>query len=157
MTISEEKKEHKHKLLEEKEKLCIEKKHHEVKLAKIKNLIRTSKNMSGGTYSQCCQSQDRHKFAIGAIQEKLLKIKTQLRIIYDEENDKYERIIVQQGGGTSVKHALINRDVIIKLSEIRQQYQEFAADSTRVSSMRQMAAEFVVKLNPVIKQAINEE
>ena len=39
------------------------------------------------------------------------------------------------------------------LFALRKHYQDFAADATRVASMRQMAAEFVVRLNPVIESA----
>jgi hypothetical protein len=43
---------------------------------------------------------------------------------------------------------------VTDLVALRHEYQEFAADKTRVGSMRQMAAEFVLKLNPIIKSAL---
>ena len=45
---------------------------------------------------------------------------------------------------------------IESLVRIRDEYQEFSADKTRVGSMRQMAAEFVMKLNPIIRKFVND-
>lgn len=42
-----------------------------------------------------------------------------------------------------------------KLCELRDEYQQFAADGTRSPTMRRMAAEFVTKLNPIVRQAMN--
>lgn len=46
-------------------------------------------------------------------------------------------------------------DLVSALSALRQEYQEFSADTSRISSMRAMASEFVLKLNPIIKKAVN--
>ena len=45
-----------------------------------------------------------------------------------------------------------NVDAVQMLVRIRDEYQAFAADKTRVGSMRQMASEFVLKMNPVIRK-----
>lgn len=44
--------------------------------------------------------------------------------------------------------------IVTELNALRSRYQEFAADATRASSMRRMAAEFVLELNPIIRGAI---
>jgi hypothetical protein len=46
------------------------------------------------------------------------------------------------------------KQTVQNLVNLREEYQHFAADHTRVSSMRQMAAQFVLKLSGIIKQAI---
>jgi chromosome segregation ATPase len=47
-----------------------------------------------------------------------------------------------------------SKPTVESIVQIRDEYMAFAADKTRVGSMRQMAAEFVTKLNPVIRKAI---
>lgn len=47
-----------------------------------------------------------------------------------------------------------NKTTVQALVAVREEYQQFAADKTRVGSMRQMAAEFVLKLNPIIRELI---
>ncbi len=44
--------------------------------------------------------------------------------------------------------------LVEELVALRTEYEHFAADNSRVSSRRQMAAEFVVKLNGIIRRAI---
>lgn len=46
-------------------------------------------------------------------------------------------------------------DVVSQLVAMRDYYQNFSADATRVSSTRIMAAEFVGKLNPIIRGIVN--
>jgi hypothetical protein len=48
------------------------------------------------------------------------------------------------------------KSTVEALAVIRDEYQQFAADKTRVASMRQMAAEFVMKLNPIIRKSVND-
>lgn len=46
------------------------------------------------------------------------------------------------------------KSVIEAMVSLRQHYQDFAADTTRVRSKRDMAAEFVVKLSEIIRAGI---
>lgn len=48
------------------------------------------------------------------------------------------------------------RDLVTKLVALRNEYEEFAADHSRVSSRRQMAAEFSMKLGRIIRQTISK-
>lgn len=48
------------------------------------------------------------------------------------------------------------KSLIRELVALRDDYQQFAADKTRVSSLRVMATEFVIKLNPIIRKLVNE-
>lgn len=47
------------------------------------------------------------------------------------------------------------RTIVDALQKLRHKYQDFSADHTHVSSMRTMAAKFVVDLNTVIREAVN--
>lgn len=49
------------------------------------------------------------------------------------------------------------RSVIEYLVILRAEYEEFAADPSRIASRRQMAAEFVLRLNGVIRRAIGKK
>ena len=42
------------------------------------------------------------------------------------------------------------------LVELREKYQQFSADGSRVASMRRMASEFVLELNPIIKRMVSK-
>ncbi len=55
----------------------------------------------------------------------------------------------QEGGDNDKSH-------VRKLAELRDEYQAFAADATRSPTMRRMASEFVVRLNPIIRQALSK-
>lgn len=47
--------------------------------------------------------------------------------------------------------------IISRLNEIREEYQNFAADATRSPTMRRMASEFVLKLNKLIRESISSK
>lgn len=55
----------------------------------------------------------------------------------------------QAKGNANVPH-------VRQLVELRDSYQVFAADATRSPTMRRMASEFVVKLTPIIRQALGK-
>jgi hypothetical protein len=44
-----------------------------------------------------------------------------------------------------------------QLVALREKYQQFAADGSRVASMRRMASEFVLELNPIIKLMVSKK
>lgn len=48
-------------------------------------------------------------------------------------------------------------DTVRSLVELRNKYQQFSADGTRVASMRRMASEFILELNPIIRTLVNRK
>jgi len=47
--------------------------------------------------------------------------------------------------------------IVRQIIELRNHYQDFAADGTRSPTMRRMASELVLKLNPIIRAAISKK
>lgn len=135
-------------LLERRDLLGLSKREIENKLVGVKNLIRTSGRMPHEKYKQCCDAQKKYLSQILKIERELNDIKIKLRQLsaYDVAEKMAEKSIEKQ--------ASIPRDFVVSLVDLRSEYQRFAADMTRVSSMRQMAAEFALKLNPIIKSAM---
>tara|TARA_R110002050_G_scaffold147152_1_gene272910 strand:+ start:207 stop:716 length:510 start_codon:yes stop_codon:yes gene_type:complete len=56
---------------------------------------------------------------------------------------------------TTSEYQVLKKGCIESLVALRGKYQEFAADNTRVSSMKDMAAKFVLELNPIIRASVN--
>lgn len=139
-------------LQKEKVDLGLEKRRQELKLGNITNLIRTSGLMPADKYKQCVASQTKYREAIFAIELRLGAIKKRSTEIHRFMEDNGNL----QDGENHVNPSQ-KRDVVQSLVAMREDYTNFAADSTRVSSMRQMAAEFVVKLDRVIKTAVNAQ
>jgi DNA repair ATPase RecN len=90
--------------------------------------------------------------------QKVSSRQTQIKSLISE----HEKRIVELNQQIASKHfaglggANDGNDRLQALIALRNEYQAFAADKTRVGSMRQMAAEFVLKLNPIIKKTISE-
>lgn len=135
-------------LLERRGELVLTKRELENKMIAIKNLVRTGGRMANEKYKQCCDAQKKYTSEILKIERELTDIKTKLRhlSVYDVAEKRAEKAIEQQPS--------VSRDFVVSLVDLRSEYQRFAADMTRVSSMRQMAAEFALKLNPIIKAAM---
>ena len=137
--------------------LVIEKKEREQKLLAIKTLVRTSGRMPNDKYKQCCESQRKHSSEILRLEGEISGIKAKLRELSEvEESTKRKAGASGVGSQTGQDVNPSESEVVRELVALRQFYQEFAADHTRVSSMRQMAAEFVTKLNPVIRGSVNK-
>lgn len=126
--------------------LVLAKKEKEIALVAVKNLVRSSGRMPNEKYRQCCDSQTKHVRAIFDLESQMRPIKTRLREIADERH-----IANLESPSDEPEQA---KGIVVSLVGLRQHYQEFASDLTRVSSMRQMASEFVLKLNPIIRNAI---
>ena len=100
------------------------------------------RRLSQDGYRKLCDRQSEIKSAICQCERQIVDINTQLA---QDHADKVKASV-------SVRHTTESgHAVIAALCELRQEYQLFAADKTRVGSMRQMAAEFVLKLNPIIR------
>ena len=146
----------KRELQKKKTALVLSKREHETQLVAVKNVVRSGGRLPNEKYKQCCDSQNTHARAILHIENQLAPIKVRLREIADIEFKE------RNGGNNGATHeedhpkaeTAPTKSIVVELVALRQEYQNFAADGTRVSSMRQMAAEFVLKLNPVIKRAI---
>lgn len=141
-------------LLKRKTELALSKKDHEIKLVAIKNLIRSGGRLPSEKYRQCCNAQNTHNRAILHIENLLASVTSRLREIARMEDDAKDVSFSEAENG---KNPVPMRSIIVELVALRQEYQNFAADGTRVASMRQMAAEFVVKLNPIIKQGVGSD
>jgi hypothetical protein len=135
------------KIIEQLDDLKISKREHETKLVTIKNQIRGCGLLPPEKYRQCVASQVQHQTAILKIERLLQPLKKRLRELSSDDRSN------QDNGSFSTPPSDV-KGIVEDLVELRKDYQFFAADSTRISSMRQMAAEFVVKLNPIIKRAI---
>lgn len=129
---------------EERSKLVSEKRDIEAKLLAIKNLIRSSGRMSTDKYTETCHAQNGYMKRMAQIERQLGELKTRKGRLHFEHNGSNHR-----------PKDPVSPDVIRSLSALRDEYQQFAADKSRVGSMRQMAAEFVLKLNPIIRGHIN--
>jgi predicted nucleic acid-binding Zn-ribbon protein len=85
--------------------------------------------------AQLCRMQNE-------IERQIKPVNAEIRVL-SIEKDQFED-----------KSHLSSKPIVEAIVQIRDEYTAFAADKTRVGSMRQMAAEFVTKLNPVIRKAI---
>ena len=112
--------------------LVLSKREHETQLISIKNLVRVSGRMPTDKYRQCCDSQATHARAILHIEDQLRPIKARLRELSDASHAEQQVI---NANGVPAK------SIVADLVALRDDYQRFAADGTRVSSMRQMSAE----------------
>lgn len=146
------------KLTNERSMLGLSKREHETKLIAIKNLIRTGGFMPHEKYKKCCDSQQKHSRAILHIEKQMAPIKKRLREIEEIES----RFQIANGQPVTHESPVASSEsplkkTVVELVALRQNYQDFAADGTRIASMRQMAAEFVLKLNPIIKRALGSD
>ena len=55
------------------------------------------------------------------------------------------------------EYRVLKKGCVEALVKLREEYQRFAADNTRVASMKAMAAKFVLELNPIIRAAVNDK
>jgi len=140
-----------HELREEMQLLKEKKRVVELQRTKIKNLIRSSGLMPPEKYKQCCDAQSKYAEQIAHNEKRMSEIKLQLQKLADDEQSCYKKPkpIVVAG-----KLEPLGKECIAALVALREKYQQFAADHTRVSSMRTMAAEFVCQINPIIKAAL---
>lgn len=116
------------------------KKEIELDLSVISNRVRAEANIPYNEYSELCRKQNELKKEKTSIENELLTLK-QRRTAKNMEIDKIKRQLKFQPKE-------IIEDGLISL---RDKYTQFAADKTRVASMRAMAAEFVGELTRLIE------
>jgi len=137
MTLNNEK-----TLLEQKKQgLILNKREIELKLLHVKNLVRSSGTMPYAKYKQCCDSQNKHAGCIVKIEQELFAINNRLREICDKEYSQKKELTPVESLSPSIKSLLI---------ELKDEYQRFASDATRVASMRHMASDFSFKINKIL-------
>ena len=146
-----------YRLKAKRSELSVEKSEVQAKLTKIKNLIRTSGLMPREKFKACCDSQNQYSAKIGKLDEQLGKLKLQIQKLCDQDHfSSFAHIGRNLPRIAEHQHAL-GKEQIQELVFLREKYQQFSADHTRVSSMRTMAAEFANALNPIIRSAVNQK
>lgn len=132
----------------QREALVIEKLEHQTSMTALKNKVRSSGMLPAAEYRALCNQQNHHMRSILDVERKLGKLNQQLREL--SAADFAERGHSSTGNGDQ-------SPIVSSLVALRQEYQTFSADGTRVASMRQMASEFVLKLNPIIRRAVGSD
>ena len=138
--------EERQRLLSEKNQIAVKMHALEAKLMGLKNECRRKGLMPRAEYNKILGSQVKYREAIIELERTLGPIKNRLIEIADDQFEKKHALPAEISADPAMVRAIV---------QLRQQYQEFAADGTRIGSMRQMAAEFVLKLNEIVKQEIN--
>ena len=128
------------------ERRCEEKRELQVTLAKNKTLL-----MGRMDYEK---KQNLQKIR-NSILERVRFVESQImwtkRIMREITAAKHGK----KSSGTTSEYQVLKKGCIESLVALRVKYQEFAADNTRVSSMKDMAAKFVLELNPIIRASVN--
>jgi hypothetical protein len=134
------------------ENLLADKREHETALLKIKNAIRLSGRMEDSKYKQYCNAQEKHVTAIA-------KIEAELRPLRHQQRELAVRQFTDRQVSMEVKavETLKLKRVVEALVKLRSDCQQFAADHTRVSSMRLSYAQFTERVNEIIAIAIQKD
>ena len=67
------------------DELILDKKRHELALAKIKNNVRGRGLLRPEKYAQCVAAQNRHATVILKIEERLVSVKSELRLVFSNQ------------------------------------------------------------------------
>lgn len=111
----------------------------QAKLAEIK--AECGMNMEDSKYQKKMKERASYLQMLAEIERQVIPINEEIRRLSLEKDQ-------------STNYNVSQKSIVELIVAVREEYQAFAADKTRVGSMRQMAAEFVVKLNPIIRKAI---
>jgi hypothetical protein len=121
----------------------------QAQLTACKNVIRGAGLLPQDKYRATVKAQTNYAQELAAVEKELSQLRTERREIALAQNQRRSLEL-------PTLSSPVPSHIISELCELRQHYQEFSADITRISSMRQMASEFVLKLNGIIKRAINQ-
>lgn len=137
------------KLLCLKDELAGKKREHEAELMILKHQVR-GKRLPEKQYRQLCDIQSTRLKQIQEIEQEIRKVKARLRELNDIESKRYHAANHQ----TATPEVTADRqlELLYSVSEIRDEYRQFSADPTRVSSMRRAAAEFANKLDDLLRR-----
>ena len=144
-------------LREKKATLVLKKREHELQLQTITNLFRVNGRMDQTQYRATCAAQTEHHRGILACEKQLLPIKNRLHELAQLTNHAPKEVAESQEFLASIPaktDEAMAPVLVAELVAIREYYQNFAADGTRISSKRQMASEFVNKISPIIRRAV---
>ena len=145
-------------VMDRRSKLMLQKREIETKLANIKNLVRKEGLMPGGKYAACCEAQNKYRAAILKIEKEMQEMNAKRR----ELGDKIRGYEVERPhpdyAETDAILAQPRPDVLrAGIIEIKAEYQKFAADQTRILSMRTMAGELVAKITDMLRRTAGRE
>jgi len=136
---------------DDKGKLILRKMDIQQRLTEILARVRTGGRLPNHEYANICSEQVRLKGELAGIESKIARINIELHrgAIGNQSNQNRAEIKVERDLNKTAQ-------IIQKLNEVREIYQAFSEDNTRISSMRLMASEFVGHLNRVIRTTIND-
>lgn len=117
-------------------RLAVEKTTHQAELSRLKDRVRGSEGLPPEEYRAICRKQNEIKGRIVSIEADMATIRNEMR----------EKEVLKSDVKLDHASGAMNEESLASIRNLRQKYMEFAADATRVSSMRQMAAQFVQEL-----------
>ena len=122
----------------QKSALCQRKAEIQTELSALTAEVR-GKRVAQRRYDAVCREQEWLKTELAGIERQVIALASEIRELSVEANAPAEDADAKRG-------------VIPVLVALRDEYEAFAADATRVSSMRRMAAEFSMKLTRIIRE-----
>lgn len=156
----------KNQIQEEREQLIQRKKEIELRLVELRNLFRLNGRMTGFRYRELCQEQELKHRELMSTEQLLSSLKVQMMALSDAAFKAHkEASAIRRESGEMAENTAISSEsnqqdklgnAIRSLVALREKYQQFAADGSRISSKRQMASEFVIDINPIIKEALKK-
>lgn len=117
--------------------LCQRKAEIQTELSALTAEVR-GKRVAPRRYDAVCREQEELKTELAGIERQVIALASEIRELSVEANAPADDSGAKRG-------------VIPVLVALRDEYEAFAADATRVSSMRRMAAEFSMKLTRIIR------
>lgn len=128
-------------LQNKKSEVVAKKQETEMKLSNINNSIRGRGMLPAHQYKFLCDQQDQLKRAKNAFDQEIQLLNIEIR----KKNSLKDRLKMEQG-------TQVSGSVVTQLTHLKNHYINFAADGSRVASMRKMAAEFAEKLEDIITE-----
>lgn len=135
-------------LLARKAELVDMKRQEEQSLFVLKNMVRTGR-LTPAKYNEVCASQFKHMKQVRIIEKELGEIKAKLNAMVLLERAQLETVYDNLTAPPN--------ETLQAIVDLRNQYQAFSADVTRIASMRTMAADFAIKLAAVIRNATSAQ
>lgn len=132
--------------------ILIKKKPIEAEMGQLKARLKSQQThktrLTPDEFRSICGRQAKLRNKIAEIEVTLNPINTEIRNLCSEED------CLRAGNGIALSnihdYASRDMDLLRKISDIRDQWQQFAGDQTRVNSMRIMAAQFADQLTSAL-------
>lgn len=109
-------------------------------LTEIKNRLRNNGMLPPKEYNSLCNKQNIIVASISSTLDKINDIKLEISKKHTLKQALKDEMLTDE-----------DKEIIQKLEILKSHYVNFAADRSRISSMRAMAAEFAEKINMIIK------